>query len=161
MSSPLLTLLYIMQKVLRRSLLARNQALRKARKLDKKELKKEQHEFHRDRIMNEKALREYVKSERKNRREDWMLGPLAPQRDVGAQKGSYGTMSLQSLREPKIPERERPEYINFAVGDRVSVVRGRAMGKISEIRKINQDSLTVDLDDGVNTVSRGTKHYIL
>ncbi len=142
-----------MQKVLRRSLLARNQALRRARKLDKKELKKEQHEFHRDRITSEKAMRGYVKSERKNRREDWMLGPLAPQRDVGDLRGSYGTMSLQSLQEPKIPERERPKYINFAVGDRVCVVRGRARGKISEIRKINEDSLTVELNEGVNTVS--------
>jgi large subunit ribosomal protein L24 len=140
-----------MQKVLRRSLLARNQSLRKTRRLDKKELKKEEKEFHRDRVMREKALRGYVKAERTARREDWFLGPLAPQRDVGDQKGIYGTMSPMAIRQPKLPERQREEYINFAVGDRVVVVRGRSKGRITDIKTIDAEAITVGLE-GVNTV---------
>jgi large subunit ribosomal protein L24 len=141
-----------MQKVLRRSLLARNQALRKTRRDDKKELKRAVKEFHRDRIMRDKALRGYVKAERSARREDWLLGPLAPQRDVGDQKGLYGTMTPMAVRQPKVPERQRPESLNFAVGDRVVVVRGRPKGMISEIKTINEESMTVILE-GINTVS--------
>jgi large subunit ribosomal protein L24 len=141
-----------MQKVLRRSLLARNQALRKTRRDDKKELKRAVKEFHRDRIMRDKALRGYVKAERSARREDWLLGPLAPQRDVGDQKGLYGTMTPMAVRQPKVPERQRPEHLNFAVGDRVVVVRGRPKGMISEIKTINEEAMTVTLE-GINTVS--------
>jgi large subunit ribosomal protein L24 len=141
-----------MQKVLRRSLLARNQALRKTRRDDKKELKRAVKEFQRDRIMRDKTLRGYVTAERSARREDWLLGPLAPQRDVGDQKGLYGTMNPMAVRQPKVPERQRPEYLNFAVGDRVVVVRGRPKGKISEIKTINEEAMTVTLE-GLNTVS--------
>lgn len=141
-----------MQKVLRRSLLARNQTLRQVRRDDKKELKKAVKDFQRDRIMRDKALRGYVKAERSARREDWFLGPLAPQRDVGDQKGIYGTMNPMATQQPKVPERQRPEYLNFAVGDRVVVVRGRSKGRISEIKSIDEEALTVDLE-GVNTVS--------
>jgi large subunit ribosomal protein L24 len=140
-----------MQKVLRRSLLARNQSLRKIRRNDKKELKREVKEFHRDRIMRDKALRSYVKAERSARREDWLLGPLAPQRDVGDQKGIYGTMSPMAIRQPKVPERQREEYINFAIGDRVVIVRGRSKGKIAAIRTIDEETMTVGLE-GMNTV---------
>jgi large subunit ribosomal protein L24 len=141
-----------MQKVLRRSLLARNQALRKTRRDDKKELKRAVKEFHRDRIMRDKTLRGYVKAERSARREDWFLGPLAPQRDVGDQKGIYGTMDPMAMLQPKVPQRHRPEYLNFAVGDRVVVVRGRSKGRISDIKTIDEVALTVSLE-GMNTVS--------
>jgi large subunit ribosomal protein L24 len=141
-----------MQKVLRRSLLARNQALRKTRRNDKIELKKEVKEFHRDRVMRDKALRGYVKAERTARREDWFLGPLAPQRDVGDQKGIYGTMSPMAMRQPQVPERHREKYINFAVGDRVVVVRGRSKGKITEIKNVDAEAMTVGVE-GINTVS--------
>jgi large subunit ribosomal protein L24 len=140
-----------MQKVLRRSLLARNQSLRKTRRLDKKELKKEEKEFHRDRIMREKALRGYVKAERTARREDWFLGPLAPQRDVGDQKGIYGTMSPMAIRQPKLPERRREKYTNFAVGDKVVVVRGRSKGRIMDVKTVDAEAMTVGLE-GMNTV---------
>jgi large subunit ribosomal protein L24 len=146
-----------MQRVLRRSLLARNQALRKTRRDDKKELRKAVKEFHRDRIMRDKALRGYVKAERSARREDWFLGPLAPQRDVGDQRGIYGTLNQMAIRQPKVPERQRPQYLNFAVGDRVVVVRGRPKGKISEIKTIDKAAMTVSLE-GVNTVST-RPHY--
>src|SRR3954447_24083244 len=142
-----------MQRVLRRSLLARNQSLSKNRRLDKQALKREEKEFHRERVMRDKALRGYVKAERIARREDWFLGPLAPQRDVGDQKGIYGTMSPMAIRQPKLPERQRERYINFAVGDRVVVVRGRSKGRITDIKTIDAEAMTVGLE-GVNTVGR-------
>ena len=141
-----------MQKVLRRSLLARNQALRKSRVTDKKALQKEEREYRRDVVMRDKALRGDVKAERTARREDWFLGPLAPQRDVGDQKGVYGTLSPMAIHRAKVPERHRDKYINFAVGDRVAVVRGRARGKIAEIRTVDTEAMTVVLE-GINTAS--------
>ena len=141
-----------MQKVLRRALLARNQTLRAKRAAAKKEAKEEERDFHRTRIMRDKALRGYVKAERTARREDWVLGPLAPQRDVGDQKGVYGTMSAFAMQPLTLPERRQDKYVNFAVGDRAVVVRGRARGKIAYIYTINTEAMKVCLDV-INTAS--------
>lgn len=103
--------------------------------------------------MKEKAIRGYVKTERKTRREDWLLGPLAPQRDVGVKKGVYGTMDPFALRDPTIPIKQRAAYINFAVGDRVCIFRGREKGRIGRIVTINEEQEMVDVE-GMNPVSR-------
>ena len=138
-----------MQKVLRRNLLSRNQALRNARAKDKRAFKKELVEYHRDLSNREKALGNNVRTERKNRREDWMLGPLAPQRDIGDERAVYGTQSHLALRHPTIPEKERDKYFNFAVGDRAVVTRGPFRGRIGEITAIREHERRVEMK-GIN-----------
>ena len=133
-----------MQKVLRRSLLARNQQLKRTRRADKA--------FHRTRLLRERAFIKNVKAERQNRREDWMLGPLAPKRDVGAKKFEYGLMDPIAHQLPEVPKRDRLKRINFAAGDRVCIIRGLGRGKIGEIKDINVEHQSVFLT-GVNEVS--------
>lgn len=60
-------------------------------------------------------------------------------------------MSPMVIRQPKLPERQREKYVNFAVGDRVVVVRGRSKGRITDIKTIDAEAMTVGLE-GANTV---------
>ena len=67
-----------------------------------------------------------IKMARKTRREDWDLGPLAPRRDVGLKKETFGTISALRIRGEIMSLEERlkvnPEggrYANIVVDDRV------------------------------------------
>ncbi|RDW60805.1 hypothetical protein BP6252_12188 [Coleophoma cylindrospora] len=134
-----------MQKVIRRTALAEKQAVRRlARRKDKNtrdwaKTKREQERFaHADE--SEKIL-----EARKARREDWELGPLAPRRDVGDKKDTYGTINAQRTRGQPLKYEERAEalktvggrYLNIVKGDRVVLLEGRDKGKISEV--VNTD----------------------
>jgi large subunit ribosomal protein L24 len=136
-----------MQKALRRSLLVRNQSLKRERRLDEKKLKDEVRQFWNDKIITGRAQRSNIKAERKHRREDWVLGPLAPNRLAGHDAGSYGMLDRRSLRHPVIPERSREKYFNFAINDRAVIVKGREKGKIGRIREIDEKNSTVILAD--------------
>jgi large subunit ribosomal protein L24 len=92
-----------MQKVLRINTLARNQAVRKTRRQGLKDLKQEWYDHDQRKILHRRAELDQVRAERKARREDWMLGPLAPKRDVGLKQGVYGTMDHVQLKGPGLP----------------------------------------------------------
>ena len=134
-----------MQKVIRRTLFAEQQAARRlARKKEKT-----------DRIWRRLSRRETQmarQDEVKNlqaaqlaRREDWELGPLAPRRDVGDDKDTYGTVDQSQLRFPKIHRSKIDEvlknvggrYLNLAKGDRVVLLEGGDKGKIGKIIDID------------------------
>lgn len=145
-----------MQKVLRHNLFARNQELRRARKKLFEQRKEEEKSYERWSSIRGKAFREQVRTERRNRREDWITGPLAPNRDSGLQKGAYGT-----VHQSQIQSRDLPKYMvgapwvddiesnlgvrkewegegnegNIIVGDRVCVVRG-APGVVGQIGQV-------------------------
>ena len=142
-----------MQKVLRRSLLARNQALRTRRAENKKKLKvsnltNERMAWQHDRVLNDEIV-----NERKFRRLEWELGSLAPKRDVGENRNTFGTRP-QDLQHPAPIAKSRLEkYINFAVDDRVCVIRGTERGKIGRVLEIDRSSHTIKVS-GVNRVSQ-------
>lgn len=113
-----------------------------------------------------------------------MLGPLAPRRDVGAQKDTYGafdgviaqgaTLPKRELKGPRgqgydavgsedkrIPGFEDGEWKgvglegNLVVGDRVVVVKGGVgVGRIGEVVRIARSSRQVFVK-GVNKVRKG------
>ena len=143
-----------MQKVLRQNLLARNQNIRVARKKQFKELKKEWAKYDQGKLVVDRSTRDAIKDERRARREDWIQGPLAPNRNVGLKRGTYGTVHQALTRGPELPKRERYEgdEVLFAVGDRVCVVRGSSKGRIGRIKEISLDRAEV-LVEGVNAVS--------
>jgi large subunit ribosomal protein L24 len=130
-----------MQKVIRRTILAEKQAarrLRKRKEIQKRERQKtdrEQNAFVRSEVMQN------LKSRRFERREDWELGPLAPRRDVGNKKDTFGAVSTQQLRGPTLTFPERKEKLkglggfrlNLVKGDRVVLLEGRDKGKIGKI----------------------------
>lgn len=141
-----------MQRVLSRNLLARNQALKQSRRRNEKQLKEKLRNIKQGTIVRGRLERSNIKAEQTNRREDWMLGPLAPNRLIGKDGGNYGLLPTEAIRPPEVLERDRPKFFNFAVNDRVVVVKGRERGKIGKVKDIDLDMQTVTLA-GINMVS--------
>ena len=142
-----------MQRILHRRLLARNKALKSSRRNVDKQATEAKRNTRQETFLKDRFQRSVVKAERANRREDWMLGPLAPNRAAGKDGGSYGLLNFQFITPPVVPPAEREEYFNFAVNDRVVVVKGREKGKIARIRGIDETRQSVELI-GVNEVSK-------
>ncbi|KAK2749640.1 hypothetical protein FQN57_005862 [Myotisia sp. PD_48] len=138
-----------MDKVIHRAALASRQAKRKARIIASEDRYALARANIRERIAMQRAILDEAIQERKNRREDWVKGPLAPKRDVGEREGVYGTISTNRMRLPKLPPAKKVKYVLFAPGDRVCVVKGREKGKISKILSIDEDSGSVTVE-GVN-----------
>lgn len=166
-----------MQKSLRISLQARNQALKRAHRQTAKETKEEWRDWRRDTIRKNRVANGYVKEERANRREDWIRGPLAPNRNSGLQKDVYGSVDPTFLQNRPIPEAARagPKKLssaavdsedrhegfqgqgnigNIVVGDRVVVVKGheKMKGKIGSVTEVDTESEVVKLQN-INSVS--------
>jgi len=160
-----------MQKVLRINLNARNQGLQKARRKHLKGLKEEwqKHDDHQIRLGRE--TRNIVKTERRERREDWFAGPLAPKRDVGANAAVYGALSGTFMRGPDIPDalskwpKSKGDDLigdnwtgkgnegNLVEGDRVCVIRGAEdiLGQIGTIQELFKERRELTIKN-LNTV---------
>lgn len=141
-----------MQRILNRKLLARNQALKGSRRQAEKQVSKDNRKARQEAMMTARLERSSVKSERINRREDWMLGPLAPNRAAGKDGGGYGMLSFSSTTLPFVAPSHREEYFNFAAEDRVVVVKGRERGKIGKVKETNEERQSLMLTN-VNMVS--------
>lgn len=124
-----------MEKVLRATDRAKTQAQRKL-------LAQRASVAHGKRIKNKGAERQASKdiystiiTARAMQREDWLLGPVAPRRDVGSSKYTYGTITPRMLRTG-----ETTDYHDYCIeqGDRVVVVgkEFRDRGKIGKVTKI-------------------------
>jgi large subunit ribosomal protein L24 len=140
-----------MQKALRNHLFARNQAVKAAHRDSKRAVREERREARQQKIAYERFNLRDIKAERTNRREDWMLGPLAPNRSAGKDGNGYGMLAMQALRRPKVVTAERERYFNFAVKDRVVVIKGRERGKIGEVNDVDEERQTLQLQD-INVV---------
>jgi large subunit ribosomal protein L24 len=106
-------------------------------------------------------------------REDYLLGPLRPNRAFGQYGEKYGLMTSDMLRRPNIPvkvhkqrreiqekkgwEVEYPlvvgdkKYFPIVEGDRVVVMKGREKGKIGVVSDVIEPSHEVVIQ-GINTV---------
>jgi large subunit ribosomal protein L24 len=141
-----------MQRVLHRRLLARNQALKGSRRQTEKQVSEDKRKARQDTLILARAQRSIVKAERINRHDDWMLGSLAPNRAAGKDGGSYGMLDFQHIRAPLVEPAKREDYFNFAVDDRVAVVKGRESGKIGTVSEVDEERQSVTIRD-VNLVS--------
>lgn len=141
-----------MQRIIQRRLIARNKALKSSRRNIDKQATEAKRNTRQETFFKERVDRSAIKVERAHRREDWMLGPLAPNRAAGKDGADYGLLNPKFITAPVVPPAEREEYFNFAVNDRVVVVKGREKGKIARIRAIEETRQTVELI-GVNEVS--------
>ncbi|KAK3345437.1 hypothetical protein B0H65DRAFT_206044 [Neurospora tetraspora] len=93
------------------------------------------------------------------RNEDWMLGPLAPRRELGeitlSSGNYYGSVSpTRALLENEVSEEERkarvawcgsPKFVCIAPGDRVVVIEGHHKDLIGTIEKLNTRNMTVEI----------------
>jgi large subunit ribosomal protein L24 len=148
-----------MQRVIRRTILAERQASRRlAKRKDK--LTREWAKTNREQNnYNRKDETSLLKQVRKDRREDWELGPLAPRRDVGDKKDTYGTVSSQRLQGPILEHKDVDEalepfggrYLNIVKGDRVVLLEGRDKGKIGKITNVNTKRVECTVE-GLNMV---------
>lgn len=168
-----------MQKSLRINLFARNQSIKRVHKSKAKVAKEEWQQWQRQKVNVDRINRQYAKEERKARREDWLAGPLAPNRNSGVEKGSYGAVQVQAIQTPEIPKSARglpniPGYEardwngvdkrerfdgktivgNVVVNDRVAIVHGpeRLKGLIGTITAIEEEKEEVRIKN-LNTVS--------
>jgi large subunit ribosomal protein L24 len=148
-----------MQKVIRRTILAEKQAARrleKKRDTNDREWRKSNREQN---TSNRKDVTKEIKKRRAERREDWELGPLAPRRDVGDQKDTFGTVSGQRTRGPIIEYGKRKEvlesvggrYPTLVKGDRVVLLEGRDKGKIGTVMSTDRSRAECKVE-GLNMV---------
>ncbi|GIK06861.1 hypothetical protein Aspvir_002513 [Aspergillus viridinutans] len=136
-----------MQKIIRRTALARNQAQRKAIRAAKAAEREEFKDALRQRFAFNRIELDNIRAERIRRREDWLRGPLAPKRDAGLDGKTFGSLSPQAMNPPTIPKHLRRKYINIAAGDRVCIMKGRDKGKIGEVIKVDPNNETVMVKD--------------
>lgn len=136
-----------MQKVIRRTALARNQAQRKAIRATKAAQREDLKDSLRQRFAYNRIELDNLRAERQRRREDWLRGPLAPQRDAGLEGRLFGALSPQAMNPPPVPEHLRRKYINIAPGDRVCIMKGKDKGKINEVTRVDATTETVVVKD--------------
>ncbi|KAF9886233.1 hypothetical protein FE257_011956 [Aspergillus nanangensis] len=136
-----------MQKIIRRTALARNQAQRKAIRASKNAEREDLKDTLRQRFAYERMELDNVRAERQRRREDWLRGPLAPHRDAGFDGKHFGALSPQAMNPPAIPKHMRRKYINIAAGDRVCIMKGKDKGKINEVIRVDANNETVMVKD--------------
>ncbi|MCJ1368133.1 hypothetical protein MMC16_007274 [Acarospora aff. strigata] len=149
-----------MQKVLRRTALAERQAARAAKVRKSKRASEQRILDRQDSVLRRRSAITNLKQARIARREDWQLGPLAPRRDVGAQKDTYGTADTRTLRGKEVPKQERMRFWPIMVGDRVVVMEGREKGKIGMVKGTDKEreELTVE---GLNKVDFAIPKHML
>ena len=142
-----------MQKVLRRTKLAKGQAARKAKQNKKvNDASLYRYSKRQQKPINEE-IRRAVRGARKAQREDWTLGALAPKRDIGEQADKYGTVSIRRIQPPV--EKADGWWKDYCIveGDRVVIVEPghRDRGKIGTVKevKMKAEHCTVE---GLNEV---------
>lgn len=140
-----------MQKVIQRTARAQRVATRKHARLKAHKDAGEAWERGQQIQRIAKANSTNIKTARRNRKEDWELGPLAPRRDVGDKVENYGAMSMYDVNPPELQEKDKPKWYPIAEGDRVVVVEGRERGKIATVQEVLKDHGAVRLK-GVNMV---------
>ncbi|KUJ12017.1 uncharacterized protein LY89DRAFT_593978 [Mollisia scopiformis] len=157
-----------MQKVIRRSVLAEKQAARrhaKRKETATREWAKSNRE--QDRHLRREAI-DQLKQARLNRREDWELGSLAPKRDVGKSKDTYGTIHTQRMRGTLLHHKDRAEafqpvggrYLNIVKNDRVVLLEGRDKGKIGKITAVDKARAECTVE-GLNLIDVAVPSYMI
>ncbi|KAG9243986.1 hypothetical protein BJ878DRAFT_94797 [Calycina marina] len=158
-----------MQKVIQRTIMAEKQA---ARRLAKRRsiFKLQQEKTNREQYNMSRSIEiQDVKAATLARREDWEMGPLAPKRDVGLKKDTWGAIDSQRLRGRVWSLEKRKEilkpwggetWLNLAKGDRVVMLEGREKGMIAEVKSIDLERCQVTLD-GANMVDVRIPAYMI
>ncbi|KAI9734747.1 MAG: hypothetical protein M1818_006734 [Claussenomyces sp. TS43310] len=134
-----------MQKVFRRAAMAEQQAARRlARRKDRYE-RQEQKTQRDHQMFVQRDVTKDIKEARKIRRENYDQGALAPKRDVGLRKDTYGTLSTLRIQGKDLTMAERLElnplggrYPNIVTGDRVVLLEGNDRGKIGKITSVDR-----------------------
>ena len=142
----------------KRAVLVQNQAARRFKKEKNTELRKGYRNYREELAQFTRNDAQSIRAERKNRREDLILGPLAPKRDAGENSLTYGTISTRKLYRPE--KKSGWKEYGIVAGDRVVVVqkghpeRGR-IGKVREVREKAEELFV----EGFNKVTSFNRWY--
>lgn len=137
-----------MQKIIRATDRAKTQAKRKlAAKQAHNRIVNRQLRINEQKQINAE-VRSQIMAARTARREDWLMGPLAPRRDVGNSKDTYGTVSPKQLRAPTKEKSERKDWC-IRAGDRVVIVasKHRDAGKIGTVKAVKEEAEECTIKD--------------
>lgn len=102
-----------------------------------------------------------IRDEKKRRREDWLKGPLAPDRDTGLSRGTIGSFDGNYVNTWSRPEATRPDKNkavkignrgNIVEDDRVVVIKGPHKGRIGNVIATDDKKGSVTVQ-GINLVS--------
>ena len=128
-----------MQKLLRRTALVKRQAARKAKQREGKDASDTRKIQLNEQTATNVSIRQNIRAARLARHEDWYLGPLAPKRDAGESRDTYGTLSPRLLRGVEKPKDKLKNW-GIVEGDRVVIVQEghRERGKIGKVREIRK-----------------------
>lgn len=131
-----------MQKVVQRRIAAEHQALRRAAKQKSKVDNAKEWNARWQAMSRGKQEGIYFKAEKHRRREEYEVGPqLAPRRDTGHLKETYGTVDPNVIQVPKLHWTQYKNFkSDFAVGDRVLVIKGKDAGKVGTVSEVSAES---------------------
>lgn len=148
-----------MQKVIRATERAKTQARRKNLFKEGRENAKRRSWLKIKQVALLKETSNLIKAARIARREDWLLGPLAPRRDLGSSKDTYGTVSPR-VAEGASKSGQGHDYC-IAVGDRVVIV-GEFLekGRIGTVEEVKAKAETC-LVKGFNLVCLNNARYVV
>ncbi|KAK7748037.1 hypothetical protein SLS53_001289 [Cytospora paraplurivora] len=147
-----------MQKLLRRTAQAERQVIRRSTKKGKMAKNAEQRDDFNRRMSATKGSHKALKDAARRRREDWEMGPLAPQRDTPLRDSTdayFGTLSLRRNLGDSFPEKQLDLACRWAggrktfcvkAGDRVAIMEGPDKGKIGTVKFLNEEQGTVALE---------------
>ena len=140
-----------MQKIAQRTEQAQRAAVRRLQKKRQHVLNAESWERNETKKRLVKANSKLIVDARKNRKEAWAAGALAPRQDVGEKAISYGTMDyFNMIPSEKDPEDRLPWY-HIVEGDRVVVTKGRDKGRIGTLQEMIKERNSVSIKN-VNMV---------
>jgi large subunit ribosomal protein L24 len=141
-----------MQKLLRRTQLVKRQAARRKAADREKQAADNRKLQLRNTVESYKPIRELRRASQLTRQEDWLLGPLAPKRDVGDQESTYGALPSSAAFFPKKPADKIKDW-GIVEGDRVVIIQDGHpdQGRIGKVKTVEKEQETVTID-GFNLV---------
>ncbi|KAK6524265.1 hypothetical protein TWF694_005921 [Orbilia ellipsospora] len=145
-----------MEKVIRRTALAKAQAARRyAREAQVRLAFKRQQREQYDATIRDH--RKYLAQIQAELTEDVKLGPLAPVRGLDAKdRIARDLPTADALRLPEVVEKRK--FFNIAVGDRVVLLAGKDRNKVGTVRDVDLDTDSVRVD-GLNVYPIRTPEY--
>ncbi|KAL9030011.1 MAG: hypothetical protein Q9196_001825 [Gyalolechia fulgens] len=149
-----------MQKLLKRTAQVEKQAARRNRITRSKNASDTRRLLLLQQTLRDKARRELYVSARQAQKEDWLLGPLAPRRDVGDKAETYGTVPLRMVENVEKMDGEWKKW-GIREGDRVCVVgaKERDHGKIGIVRDVKEKAESCKVQ-GINLINVPTPDYM-
>ncbi|KAF2490956.1 hypothetical protein BU16DRAFT_530537 [Lophium mytilinum] len=129
-----------MQRILRRAATLHQQEARKIAAKKRTEFVAERLQL-RSQKKQQRALQvEQLKFARDAHRQDWRLGPLAPNRNYGTDGDTFGGVDRNAVSPLPLPESLQIKDWNIVEGDRVVLLRGLDKGEIGIVKQLLRDT---------------------